>query len=83
MAEKRASKAKLSEANTLPGLEFQTPPERIMLREGSWDDPTLFDWSEVDVAFAYSTAFPAGTSSFPRRDWMLNFTFASGMRSEG
>ena len=53
-----AACAKLDEANALPGLEF-TPRERIVLREGSWEDPNLFDWSQVDVAFAYSTAFPA------------------------
>ena len=54
-----AACAKLDEANALPGLEFLTPRERIVLREGSWEDPNLFDWSQIDVAFAYSTAFPA------------------------
>ena len=53
-----AACAKLGEAQTMPGL-LMTPPNRIVLREGSWDDPNLFHWSEIDVAFAYSTAFPA------------------------
>ena len=56
-----AACTKLNEANALPELDLLTPSECIQLREGSWNDPDLFDWGQVDVAFAYSTAFPVNT----------------------
>jgi hypothetical protein len=44
------------EARLLLSLGLQTPS--ISLLEGSWDDADLMVWSEIDVAFAYATAFP-------------------------
>ena len=38
------------------GLALQT--ERIVLSKGSFEDPTVLPWRDVDVAFAYTTAFP-------------------------
>ena len=44
---------KLTLARGLPGL-LQTPD--VQLVEGSWDDPDALSWSEIDLAFAYTTA---------------------------
>ena len=38
-------------------LELRTIPEFL---EGSWDDASVLPWAEVDVSFAYTTAFPHG-----------------------
>lgn len=53
----RAADAKLEAARDLAGLQLRTP--RVELSEGSWDDASVVAWGEIDVAFAYTTAFPA------------------------
>ena len=53
----RAADAKLEAARALAGLQLRTP--RVELSEGSWDDASVVAWGEIDVAFAYTTAFPA------------------------
>ena len=48
---------KLADARRLHPHLLRT--ERIELLEGSWEDPSLQCWSEIDVAFAYTTAITA------------------------
>ena len=50
------AQAKLSLAKLQTGL-LQT--EDVQLIEGSWDDPTALEWSELDLCFAYTTAITA------------------------
>ena len=52
--EKREEAAALHATGELPLL---TPSACISLHAGSWDDGALFEWDDVDVCFAYTTAF--------------------------
>ena len=52
--EKREQAVALHESGEIPLL---TPPAAIHLHAGSFDDGALMRWDEVDVAFAYTTAF--------------------------
>ena len=40
-------------------FQLQTDPWLINLHEGSFEDGALLDWDEIDVCFAYTTAFPS------------------------
>jgi len=39
-------------------LDLLTDAEHIDLVNGSWEDPVLTAWEEIDVVFAYTTALP-------------------------
>ena len=47
---------KLDAARGLQELELRTP--HVSVAEGSWESATALPWSDIDVAFAYTTAFP-------------------------
>ena len=49
---------KLEEARALR-QELALRTSEVSFAEGSWEDASVLPWSDVDVAFAYTTAFPA------------------------
>lgn len=56
-----AAVAKLTEAQSDSCALSPLPTAEIELYEGSWEDDSLLAWSELDVCFAYTTAFDHGS----------------------
>ena len=52
--------AKLAEAQSDSCALSPLPTADVALYQGSWEDDSLLAWSELDVCFAYTTAFDHG-----------------------